>query len=157
MDVTLPNSKDFNGINTGPICSTRRRTRWSVEGQCPASSVCRRGGLAALRLCAQHWSLASQHGIYRLVRKIAPHHRSNIPKRSSLSNKLTNNVAQNQIGIRTHESPRQPRRRAHEQTLRPVICGWPVDVRISPLAHMLIVQLVAESRPFFQQSACDSK
>jgi hypothetical protein len=51
-----------------------------------------------------------------------------------------------QTGIRTRESPRQPRRKAHEQDPpRPAVRGWPIFARVSPLAHMLIIQVRAES------------
>ncbi|KAF2622676.1 hypothetical protein BU25DRAFT_208637 [Macroventuria anomochaeta] len=101
--------------------------------------------------------------MYRLVLEIAPHHRPvQQPKAFVAIEKLTEadqrRCLKSKLEIRTRESPRQPRRGGtRADPLRPAVRGWPVVARVSPLAHMLIVKSRAESRSFFQQSACDSK
>lgn len=63
-----------------------------------------------------------------------------------------------QIGIGTNESPRQPRTEAREQTLSvPLSATGPwMLVCLSTRPHV-DPQRRADSRLFFQQSACDSK
>jgi hypothetical protein len=91
---------------------------------------------------AQRWSLASQHGMYRLVLVMAPHHRPVQQPKAFVAIEQADRdrptiFLEIQIGICTHESPHQPRREAHEQDpLRPAARGWAVNTRVSPLAHM---------------------
>lgn len=67
--------KDSCGINTGPYLVDHTLQTPTSRDACSASLVLSpRLRLSVEAMRAQDWSLASQHGMYRLVLTIAPHH-----------------------------------------------------------------------------------
>jgi hypothetical protein len=108
------------------------------------SRIVAEAGLGAGTMRAQHWSLASQHGLCRLVPKVAPHHHPAQPPKAFVAMaKMASNPKWNPY-TRVSTSAQKGGTRA--DPLRPAVRGWPVFARVSPLAHMLIIQLHAESR-----------
>lgn len=154
-------SKDSCGINIMSFYSTTRcNRRFNVLFQ--PSRVVAEAGLGVEAMRAQHWSLASQHGLCRLVTKVAPHHRPvQQPKAFCRYRNMTEadqlRGSNPNWNPHTRASTSAQEEGTRADPLRPVVRGWPGFARVSPLAHMLIIQFACRITSFFQQSACDSK